>query len=60
MANLISVGEYAELKGLPYKRVLALAKTKGFPALRIGEKKIYILRDQAEEWFLQKAQEPLD
>lgn len=59
MANLIPAGKYAEMQGLSYKQVLRLAKIKGFPAIRIGGKKIYILKEQAAEWFRQKAKEPL-
>ncbi len=59
MANLIPAREYAEMQGLAYKQVLRLARIKDFPAIRIGGKKIFILKEQAAEWFRQKAKEPL-
>ena len=59
MANIMPARKYAEHVGLPYKRVLELAKVDGFPALRIGEKRVYILPEQAAEWFKRKAQKPL-
>lgn len=60
MGQLMSCREYAEYKGLPYKVILRLAKVKGFPALRVGEKRIYVLPEKADEWFEQQAAEPFD
>lgn len=60
MANILSAKKYAKHTGLPYKKVLELAKIDGFPALRIGGKKIYILPDQARVWFEEQARRPLD
>lgn len=59
MANIMAAKAYAKHTGLPYKRVLELAKIDGFPALRIGGKKIYILPDQAAVWFEEQAKKPL-
>jgi len=60
LGKLMSCREYAEYKGLSYKMVLRLAKVKGFPALRVGERRIYILPEKADLWFEQQADEAVD
>ena len=60
MNKLMPAKKYAEYIGLPYKKILQLAKIKGFPSLKIGEKKIYVLSDQADEWFRKEATKPLE
>lgn len=60
MGQLMSCREYAEYKGLPYKAILRLAKIKGFPALKVGEKRIYVLPGKADQWFEQQANKPLE
>ena len=52
--------EAAEMLQVSYKTVLRLAKTKDFPALRVGEKKIRIPADMLQEWLRRKAVEPLE
>jgi len=56
----MSCREYAEYKGLPYKTILRLAKVKGFPALRVGERRIYVLPEKADLWFEQQANQAFD
>lgn len=60
MGKLMSCREYAEYKGLPYKTILRLAKVKGFPALRVGERRIYVLPEKADLWFEQQANQAFD
>ncbi|HHT48948.1 MAG TPA: helix-turn-helix domain-containing protein [Firmicutes bacterium] len=52
--------EAAEILGVSYKTILKLAKTKDFPAVKIGEKIIRIPGEALQEWLRRKAEMPLD
>mgnify|MGYP000890052456 CR=1 FL=1 len=60
--RLLSVREAAGPNWLncDVKTVYKLVKTDGFPALRVGEKRIFIPADLLEDWIRQRAVEPLD
>ncbi len=57
---LLTPRETAKLLNVSYKTVLRLAKTKDFPALRVGEKIVRIPADMLQEWLQRKAVEPLE
>lgn len=52
--------EAAEILAVSYKTVLKLAKTEGFPAVKVGEKNIRIPAEALRDWVKRKAAEPLD
>jgi excisionase family DNA binding protein len=56
----LSAKEAAAALGISYKTVLRLAKTRDFPAVKVGEKKIRIPADMLHEWLRRKAVEPLE
>ncbi|MGI6123551.1 MAG: helix-turn-helix domain-containing protein [Acetivibrionales bacterium] len=58
--TLLSPKEAAVLLGVSYKTVLRLSRSKDFPALRIGEKKIGIPADMLQEWQRKEAAKPLE
>jgi excisionase family DNA binding protein len=52
--------EAAAVLGVSYKTILRLAKTRDFPAFKVGEKKIRIPADMLQEWQRRKAVEPIE
>ncbi len=60
--KLLSVAEAAGPNWLNcnVKTVYKLTKQHGFPAIRVGEKRIMIPAELLEAWILRKAREPLD
>jgi excisionase family DNA binding protein len=52
--------EAAAALGVSYKTILRLAKTRDFPAVKVGERNIRIPADMLQEWLQRKAAQPLE
>ena len=56
----LSVDEVAEVLGISRRLAYKLAKKKGFPAARVGKKRLVIPRDHFIEWLHDQAEQPVD
>jgi hypothetical protein len=46
--------------GISRATAFALVKEPGFPAIRVGKKRIIIPKDRLMDWISEKAKQPLD
>jgi predicted DNA-binding transcriptional regulator AlpA len=56
----LKVEDLGRILGISRASAYSLARSKGFPAVRIGEKRVVIPRDRFIAWFNSKADQPLD
>ncbi len=57
---ILSISQISEIMGLSRAGAYNLAKTKGFPAIRVGEKRLCIPKDKFIEWLATEAEKPLE
>ena len=55
----LRVEQMAKVLGVSRKVAYNLVKRKGFPAVRVGEKRIVIPRDRLIEWLNENADKPI-
>ena len=58
--SVMNLREVAEFLGISYKTALKLSRRRDFPAVRIGEKRIFVPTSLLEKWIEKRAEEPLD
>lgn len=56
----LSVVEVAEILGISRKGAYNLVRQKGFPSIRVGEKRIITPRDHFLKWLDENAKRPID
>ncbi|MEE0618958.1 MAG: helix-turn-helix domain-containing protein [Intestinibacter bartlettii] len=52
MEKTMSVKEFSKIYNIGMNNAYKIVNTVGFPAIRIG-RKILIIRDQVDNWFLE-------
>ena len=52
MGKTMSVKEFSKIYNIGMNNAYKIVNTVGFPAIRIG-RKILIIRDQVDNWFLE-------
>lgn len=52
MGKTMSVKEFSKVYNIGMNNAYKIVNTAGFPAIRIG-RKILIIRDQVDNWFLE-------
>lgn len=52
MGKTMSVKEFSKVYNIGMNNAYKIVNTVGFPAIRIG-RKILIIRDQVDNWFLE-------
>jgi len=57
---ILKVEQVAEVLGISRKTAYSLVRSKDFPAVRVGEKRLVIPRDKFLLWLHTKAEQPLD
>ncbi len=58
---VLRIEEMGEILGVSRATAYNLARSKDFPAaVRVGEKRIIVLRDKLIEWLHNKAGQPLE
>lgn len=57
---ILSISQIAEVMGLSRAGAYNLVKREGFPAIRVGEKRLCIPKDMFIEWLASEAEKPLD
>ena len=58
--KVMNLREVAEFLGISYKTALKLSRRRDFPAVRIGEKRIFVPTSLLEKWIEKRATEPLE
>lgn len=57
---VLNVEEMAQVLGISRKLAYQLVHRDGFPAVRVGEKRLVIPRDRLIQWLDEKAKEPIE
>ncbi len=57
---ILNISQVANLMGISRAGAYKLVKRKGFPAVRVGEKRLCIPKDKFIEWLATEAEKPLD
>lgn len=55
----LTVYEVADLLNVSLRVAYALTKQRGFPAVRVGERRLVIPRDRFLKWLNESADEPI-
>ena len=55
----LTVYEVADLLNISLRVAYALTKQRGFPAVRVGERRLVIPRDRFLKWLNESADEPI-
>lgn len=56
----MKLDDVSKVLGISRATAFNLAKTPGFPAIRVGSKRLIVPRDKFFQWIERKAEEPLD
>lgn len=56
----LKVADVAKVLGVSKRVAYNLTRQQGFPSLRVGEKRIIILRDHFLRWLDENAKKPID
>lgn len=56
----LSVYQVADLLNISLRVAYALTKQKGFPAVRVGERRLVIPRDRLLQWLNESADKPVE
>jgi len=60
MPKFMKVDQVANILGISKATAFNLARKPGFPAVRIGEKRIVVPTDKFFEWIDEEARKPLE